>query len=108
MLSNIWLSNPEASSREPKPNISRRDLRLKISAGRQAFKNQRKTVRKKALDICWTTRLHTPKPAAARVTPMIPDSTLAIRLTLVWVLKLICFVEDGVLDQAKGIDHDGQ
>ena len=40
--------------------------------------------------------------------PMIPDNTPAIKLTLVWVLKLICLGQDGALDQAKGIDHNGQ
>jgi hypothetical protein len=54
------------------------------------FKSHKKPVRKKALDICWTTKLHTPKPEVARITPITPDNTPAIRLTLVWVLKSIC------------------
>ena len=86
----IWFSKPEMSIFEPKPNIFRNDLKLKTQAGRQEHKNQRARVLNKELNICWPTKLQTPKPVAAKIIPATPESTLATRLACVFVLKLIC------------------
>jgi len=87
----IWFSSPENIMREPKPNICFKDAQLKTSVGLQSFKNQTITTRKKLPDICWTAKLHTPNPLIAMTIPMMPDSPLETRLTLVSALKLISF-----------------
>src|SRR5208283_2338944 len=90
MLSKITLRNHTHKRREAKLNISLRALKLKSNAGRQGRNIHRQPFRISALDTCWIAKLHTPKPATAKETPIVPDSTPAIKLILVWVLKLIC------------------
>ena len=92
MLSNIWLSTLEKSSRDPKPNISRSEATLKSHCGLQGLNSQRQAVDRVDAASCWATRLQTPDPAYASATPIRPERIPAIRLTLVVVLKLICLV----------------
>ena len=62
---------------------------LNTSEGRHVLKNHNRTVRRSVPQTCWNAELQTPKPRSASVTPIDPERTVAIRLTLVCVLKSI-------------------
>ena len=98
----------ENSRRDPKPNISRSASKLKTGAGLQGLKDQRHRVVKKRSGYLLNNQAPHPETKNGQGNTDHTGQCAGYHTYLGHGLEIDLLGQEGALDQAEGIDHDGQ